>query len=111
MFLDLSAGTGFSEAGVEHVAGGHLALALTPQASGLGWYYRLPRRPARFGPQTNIGYLHLNLARLLESWAEESDQGTRAAVRLAAGQLGQLGGNLSLDGDLVRLALDLSGNQ
>jgi hypothetical protein len=48
---------------------------------------------------------------LLETWAEESDQGTRAAVRLAAGQLGQLGGNMSLDGDLVRLALDLSGNQ
>jgi hypothetical protein len=110
-FFDLSAGTGFSEAGLEHVAGGRLALALTPQASGLGWYYRLPRRPARFGPQTNIGYLHVNLARLLETWAEESDQGTRAAVRLAAGQLGQLGGNLSLDGDLVRLALDLSGNQ
>jgi hypothetical protein len=110
MFFDLSAGTGFSEAGLEHIAAGHLSLALTPQAAGLGWYYRLPRRPAKFGPQSNIGYLHVNLARLLESWAEESDQGTRAAVRLAAGQLGQLGGNLSLDGDLVRLALDLSGN-
>jgi hypothetical protein len=110
-FFDLSAGTGFSEAGLEHIAGGHLSLALTPQAAGLGWYYRLARRPAKFGPQANIGYLHLNLARLLETWAEESDQGTRAAVRLAAGQLGQLGGNMSLDGDLVRLALDLSGNQ
>jgi hypothetical protein len=110
-FFDLSAGTGFSEAGLERIAGGHLSLALTPQAAGLGWYYRLPRRPAKFGPQANIGYLHLNLARLLESWAEESDQATRAAVRLAAGQLGQLGGNLSLDGDLVRLALDLSGNE
>jgi hypothetical protein len=110
-FFDLSAGTGFSEAGLERIAGGHLSLALTPQAAGLGWYYRLPRRPAKFGPQSNIGYLHLNLARLLETWAEESDQGTRAAVRLAAGQLGQLGGNMSLDGDLVRLALDLSENQ
>ncbi|HVU51655.1 MAG TPA: hypothetical protein VHL80_13260 [Polyangia bacterium] len=109
-FFDLSAGTGFSEAGLEHIAAGHLSLALTPQAAGLGWYYRLARRPARFGPQNNIGYLHVNVARLLESWSEESDQGTRAAVRLAAGQLGQLGGNLSLDGDLVRLALDLSGN-
>jgi hypothetical protein len=110
-FFDLSAGTGFSEAGLEHIAGGHLSLALTPQAAGLGWYYRLPRRPAKFGPQANIGYLHLNLARLLESWAEESDQATRAAVRLAAGQLGQLGGNMALDGDLVRLSLDLSGNE
>jgi hypothetical protein len=110
-FFDLSAGTGFSEAGLERIAAGHLALALTPQAAGLGWYYRLPRRPAKFGPQANIGYLHLNLARLLESWAEESDQATRAAVKLAAGQLGQLGGNLSIDGDLVRLALDLSGNE
>ncbi|HEY2728994.1 MAG TPA: hypothetical protein VGK52_03580 [Polyangia bacterium] len=110
-FFDLSAGTGFSEAGLEHIAAGHLSLALTPQAAGLGWYYRLARRPAKFGPQSNIGYLHVNLARLLETWAEESDQGTRAAVRLAAGQLGQLGGNLSLDGDLVRLALDLSGNE
>ncbi len=110
-FFDLSAGTGFSEAGLEHIAAGHLSLALTPQAAGLGWYYRLARRPARFGPQSNIGYLHVNLARLLESWSEESDQGTRAAVRLAAGQLGQLGGNMSLDGDLVRLALDLSGNE
>jgi hypothetical protein len=110
-FFDLSAGTGFSEAGLEHIAAGHLSLALTPQASGLGWYYRLARRPAKFGPQANIGYLHVNLARLLESWSEESDQGTRAAVRLAAGQLGQLGGNLSLDGDLVRLALDLSGTE
>jgi hypothetical protein len=110
-FFDLSAGTGFSEAGLEHIAAGHLALALTPQAAGLGWYYRLARRPAKFGPQNNIGYLHVNVARLLESWSEESDQGTRAAVRLAAGQLGQLGGNLSLDGDLVRLALDLSGNE
>jgi hypothetical protein len=110
-FFDLSAGTGFSEAGLERIAAGHLSLALTPQAAGLGWYYRLPRKPAKFGPQTNIGYLHLNLARLLESWSEESDQGTRAAVRLAAGQLGQLGGNMSLDGDFVRLALDLSGNQ
>ncbi len=109
-FFDLSAGTGFSEAGLEHIAAGHLSLALTPQAAGLGWYYRLARRPAKFGPQNNIGYLHVNVARLLESWSEESDQGTRAAVRLAAGQLGQLGGNLSLDGDLVRLALDLSGN-
>jgi hypothetical protein len=110
-FFDLSAATGFSEAGLEHIAAEHLSLALTPQAAGLGWYYRLPRRPARFGPQSNIGYLHVNLARLLESWSEESDQGTRAAVRLAAGQLGQLGGNMSLDGDLVRLALDLSGNE
>jgi hypothetical protein len=110
-FFDLSAGTGFSEAGLEHIAGNHLSLALTPQAAGLGWYYRLPRRPAKFGPQTNIGYLHLNLARLLESWSEEADQGTRAAVHLAAGQLGQLGGNLSVDGDLVRLSLDLSGNE
>jgi hypothetical protein len=110
-FFDLSAATGFAEAGLEHIAGGHLALALTPQAAGLGWYYRLPRRAAKFGPQTNIGYLHLNLARLLEAWSEDADQGTRAAVRLAAGQLGQLGGNLSLDGDFVRLALDLSGNQ
>jgi hypothetical protein len=109
-FFDLSAGTGFSEAGLEHIAAGHLSLALTPQAAGLGWYYRLARRPAKFGPQNNIGYLHVNVARLLESWSEESDQGTRAAVKLAAGQLGQLGGNLSLDGDLVRLALDLSGN-
>jgi hypothetical protein len=109
-FFDLSAGTGFSEAGLEQIAAGHLSLALTPQAAGLGWYYRLARRPAKFGPQTNIGYLHVNLARLLQTWAEESDQGTRAAVRLAAGQLGQLGGNLSLDGDLVRLSLDLSGN-
>jgi hypothetical protein len=110
-FFDLSASTGFSEAGLEHIAAGHLSLALTPQAAGLGWYYRLARRPARFGPQTNIGYLHVNLARLLESWSEESDQGTRAAVHLAAGQLGQLGGNMSIDGDLVRLALDLSGNE
>jgi hypothetical protein len=110
-FFDLSAGTGFSEAGLEHIAGNHLSLALTPQAAGLGWYYRLPRRPAKFGPQTNIGYLHLNLARLLESWSEEADQGTRAAVHLAAGQLGQLGGNLSVDGDLVRLSLDLSGSE
>ena len=74
-------------------------------------YYRLARRPAKFGPQSNIGYLHLNLARLLDTWAEESDQATRAAVRLAASQLGQLGGNMSVDGDLVRLALDLSENQ
>jgi len=110
-FFDLSAGTGFSEAGLEHMAGGHLSLALTPQAAGLGWYYRLARRPAKFGPQSKIGYLHLNLARLLETWAEESDQATRAAVRLAASQLGQLGGNMSVDGDLVRLALDLSENQ
>jgi hypothetical protein len=110
-FFDLSAGTGFSEAGLEHIAAGHLSLALTPQASGLGWYYRLARRPAKFGPQSNIGYLHVNLARLLESWSEEADQGTRAAVRLAAGQLGQLGGNLSLDGDLARLSLDLSENE
>jgi hypothetical protein len=110
-FFDLSAGTGFSEAGLEHIAAGHLSLAMTPQASGLGWYYRLARRPAKFGPQSNIGYLHVNLARLLETWSEEADQGTRAAVRLGAGQLGQLGGNLSLDGDLVRLALDLSGNE
>jgi hypothetical protein len=110
-FFDLSASTGFSEAGLEHIAGGHLALALTPQAAGLGWYYRLPRRPAKFGPQSNIGYLHLNLARLLETWSEESDQATRSAVRLAASQLGQLGGNLSLDGELLRLALDLSENQ
>jgi hypothetical protein len=110
-FFDLSAGTGFSEAGLEHIAGGRLALALTPQAAGLGWYYRLARRPAKFGPQSNIGYLHLNLARLLDTWAEESDQATRAAVRLAASQLGQLGGNMSVDGDLVRLALDLSENQ
>jgi hypothetical protein len=110
-FFDLSAATGFSEAGLEHIAAGHLSLALTPQAAGLGWYYRLARRPARFGPQTNIGYLHVNLARLLESWSEESDQGTRAAVHLAAGQLGQLGGNMSIDGDVVRLALDLSGNE
>ncbi len=110
-FFDLSAGTGFSEAGLEHIAGSRLALALTPQATGLGWYYRLARRPAKFGPQSNIGYLHLNLARLLDTWAEESDQATRAAVRLAASQLGQLGGNMSVDGDLVRLALDLSENQ
>ena len=110
-FFDLSAGTGFSEAGLEHIAGGHLSLGLTPQAAGLGWYYRLARRPAKFGPQSDIGYLHVNVARLLESWAEDADQGTRSAVRLAAGQLGQLGGNMSLDGDLVRLALDLSGNE
>jgi hypothetical protein len=110
-FYDLSAGTGFSEAGVERLAGGHVALALTPQASGLGWYYRLPRRPAKTGPQSKIGYLHLNLARLLESWAEEADPGTRAAVRLAAGQLGQLGGDMVLDGDWVRLELNLSGSQ
>jgi hypothetical protein len=110
-FFDLSAGTGFSEAGLEHIAGGHLSLGLTPQAAGLGWYYRLARRPAKFGPQSNIGYLHVNLARLLETWSDEADQGTRSAVRLAAGQLGQLGGNLSVDGDLVRLALDLSGNE
>jgi hypothetical protein len=110
-FFDLSAGTGFSEAGLEHIAGSRLSLALTPQAAGLGWYYRLARRPAKFGPQSNIGYLHLNLARLLDTWAEESDQATRAAVRLAASQLGQLGGNMSVDGDLVRLALDLSENQ
>jgi len=110
-FFDLSAATGFSEAGLEHIAGGHLSLGLTPQAAGLGWYYRLARRPAKFGPQSNIGYLHINVARLLESWAEEADQGTRSAVRLAAGQLGQLGGTMSLDGDLVRLPLDLSGDQ
>jgi hypothetical protein len=110
-FFDLSAGTGLSEAGVERIAGDHVGLALTPQAVGLGWYYRLARRPSLRGPQARIGYLHLNLARLLESWAEESDQGTRAAVRMAAGQLGQLGGNMTVDGDLVRLDLNLSGNQ
>jgi hypothetical protein len=106
--FDLSAATGFSEAGLERIAGAHLALALTPEAAGLGWYYRLPRRPARLGPQTKIGYLHLNLGQLLESWAAGADAATRAAVHLAAGQLGELGGNMVVDGELVRLDLNLS---
>jgi hypothetical protein len=106
--FDLSAATGFSEAGLERIAGGHLGVALTPQAAGLGWYYHLPRRPARLGPQSKIGYLHVNIARLLETWAEEADAGTRAAVLVAAGQLGQLGGNMMIDGDYARLELNLS---
>jgi hypothetical protein len=110
-FFDLSAATGFSEAGLERIAGGHLALALTPEASGLGWYYRLPRRPARLGPQSKIGYLHVNLAHLLSSWAASADASTRAAVRLAAGQLGQLGGNLVVDGNLLRLDMSLATRQ
>jgi hypothetical protein len=109
-FFDLSAATGFSEAGVERIAGGHVGVALTPQAAGLGWYYRLPRRPARIGHQSRIGYLHLNIARLLASWATEADAGTQAAVRLAAEQMGQLGGNMTIDGDFARLELNLSGN-
>ncbi|HET6280189.1 MAG TPA: hypothetical protein VFH73_04460 [Polyangia bacterium] len=112
-FYDLAPATGFSEAGVERIAGHHDALALTPQSSGLGWYYRMARRPARFGPQVKIGALSLNLAALLESQAETADEGTRAAVRMAASQLGQLGGNLTLDADreLLRLQLNLSANQ
>ena len=112
-FYDLAPATGFSEAGVERIAGHHDALALTPQPSGLGWYYRMARRPARFGPQVKIGALSLNLAALLESQAETADEGTRAAVRMAGSQLGQLGGNLTLDADreLLRLQLNLSANQ
>lgn len=106
---DLSASTALSEAGVERIAGGHVGIALTPQISGLGWYYRLPRRPARLGPQSKIGFVELNIARLLETWAEEAEPATKEAVRLAASHLGQLGGALSVDGDFVRLELELAG--
>jgi hypothetical protein len=110
-FYDLPPATGFSEAGVESLPADRFGLALTPEPAGLGWYYRLPRRPAKLGPQSRLGYLHVNLARLLSTWADAADQATKGAIRLAASQLGQLGGNLTLEGDLLRLDLDLAGSQ
>jgi len=67
-----------------------------------------PRRPVQLGQESPIGYLHLNLGHLVESWAAGADAGTRAAARAASAQLGQLGGDMILDGNFVRLELNLT---
>jgi hypothetical protein len=109
-FFDLPAGGVFDEAGLEPIAGGHLGLALAPRGAGLGWYYRMRRRPARLGPQSQLGFLHVNVGRLLGAVAGDADAGTRSAVRLAASQIGLLGGPLVLEPDGA-LHLDLALSQ
>jgi hypothetical protein len=63
---------------------------------------------ALFGAQTNVGFLHVNVARLLGKFAERADPGTQAAVKLAASQFGLLGGNLTRDEGTLHLDLSLS---
>jgi hypothetical protein len=107
-FFDFGTGARFEEAGMESLAGGHVGLALAPPGAGLGWYYRMHRRAARFGTQSNVGFLHVNVARLLTKFAADADSGTQAAVKLAASQFGLLGGNLARVEDTLHLDMTLS---
>jgi hypothetical protein len=107
-FFDFGSGARFEEAGLESLAGGHVGLAIAPPGSGLGWYYRMHRRAAHFGAQSNVGFLHVNVARLLGKFAADADSGTQAAVKLAASQFGLLGGNLTRVEDTLHLDLTLS---
>jgi hypothetical protein len=107
-FFDFGSGRRFEEAAMESLAGGHVGLALAPPGLGLGWYYRMRRQPARFGAQNHVGFLHINVARLLTRFAAEADSGTQAAVKLAASQFGLLGGNLARVDDTLNLDLTLS---
>jgi hypothetical protein len=107
-FFDFRSGGKFEEAAMESLAGGHVGVALAPPGSGLGWYYRMPRKPARFGTQNHVGFLHINVARLLGKFAADADSGTQTAVKLAASQIGLLGGNLTQIDDTLHLDLVLS---
>jgi hypothetical protein len=108
LFFDFGAGARVEEAALEPLAGGHVSLGMSPPGSGLGWYYRMRRRAALFGAQANVGYLHVNVARLLGKLAERADAGTQAAVKLATSQFGLLGGNLTKAGGTLHLDLTLS---
>jgi hypothetical protein len=108
LFFDFGAGGRFEEAALEPLAGGRVGLALSPPGTSLGWYYRLRRRAALFGAQSNVGFLQVNVARVLGKLAESADAGTQAAVKLAASQFGLLGGNLTRDEGTLRLDLALS---
>jgi hypothetical protein len=107
-FFDFRSGGRFEEAAIESLAGGHVGVALAPPGTGLGWYYRMHRKPARFGAQNHVGFLHVNVARLLGRFAAEADSGTQAAVKMAASQIGLLGGNLTQIEDTLHLDLTLS---
>ena len=108
LFFDFGSGARFEEAALESLAGGHVSLGMSPPGTGLGWYYRMRRRAALFGTQSNVGYLHVNVARLLGKLAESADAGTQAAVKLATSQFGLLGGNLTKVDGTLHLDLTLS---
>ncbi len=107
-FFDFGAHASFEEAAIESLAGGHVGLAIAPPGAGLGWYYRTRRRPVRFGTQANVGFLHINVGRLLGKFAANADAATQAAVKLATSQFGLLGGNLTRIDDTLHLDLTLS---
>ncbi len=104
----LSAGSGFRAGGIETLSAGRLGLALSPDDNGLGWYYGQKRRPAVFGSRLALGAAHFNVGRFLQIQAESFDTSTRDAVRIAASQVGILGGELTLVDGFLDLALSLS---
>ena len=72
-FWEMRASTGWAEAGLERLPALHLGLALGPPGLGLGWYYKMPRRPALTKPQSTVGFMHLNVGRLLAALSETAN--------------------------------------
>lgn len=97
-------------AGLESLPGARCGLALSPEGTGLGWYYTQKRRPAVFGNRAALGAVHVNVKRLLSVAAEDADAGTRDAVNLATSQIGMAGGDLVMNGELLELDLSLTGS-
>jgi hypothetical protein len=95
-------------AGVEHLPGNWVGLALSNEENRLGWYYSEKRRPAVLGNHSALGSFHLNIKRLLTMQAETADVDTRDAVALATSQISRIGGDLVSHGELLELDLSLS---
>jgi len=97
----------FGQAGIEPLPGANIGVSLVADNHGLGWYYSQKQRPAVFGNRVAIGSLHLNVGRLLQMQAESADVSTQDAVRLAASQIGLMGGELSIVDGLLNFDLRL----
>jgi len=97
----------FSQVGLEPLPGTNVGVSLAAGNNSLGWYYSQKQRPAVFGNRVAIGSAHLNVGRLLQLHAENADASTRDAVRLAASQIGLLGGELSISNGLLDFDLRL----
>jgi hypothetical protein len=97
----------FGQVGIEPLPGANIGVSLADGNNGLGWYYSQKQRPAVFGNRVAIGALHLNVGRLLQMQAESADVSTQDAVRLAASQIGLMGGELSIIDGLLNFDLRL----
>ncbi len=97
----------FGQVGIEPLPGANIGVSICTDNNGLGWYYNQKPRPAVFGNRVAIGSLHLNVGRLLQMQAESADVSTQDAVRLAASQIGLMGGELSIMDGLLNFDLRL----